>query len=121
MYWENNFFKNPIKNKIVKIKDKMPPPVKKTTSEKAHFCANTIFSLQKYSEKFHVPKPLAFSLHFLFRRHQNQHFKIMKMSEQILKKTVGRNPAMTQRRLRQKANCRITSFSWQGASKKRKD
>ena len=65
----------------------------KTTSEKANFCSNTVFSLYfKFrAKKFHAPKPLAFSLHFLFRRDQNHYSnltsKIMKMSEQILKKT----------------------------------
>ena len=64
----------------------------KTTSEKANFCSNTIFSLYfKFrAKKFHAAKPLAFSLHFLFRRDQNHHSnltsKIMKMCEQILKK-----------------------------------
>ena len=64
----------------------------KTTSEKANFCSNTIFSLYfKFrAKKFHAAKPLAFSLHYLFRRDQNHHSnltsKIMKMCEQILKK-----------------------------------
>ena len=65
----------------------------KTTSEKAIFCSNTVFSLYfKFrAKKFHAAKPLAFSLHFLFRRDQNHYSnltsKIMKMCEQILKKT----------------------------------
>ena len=64
----------------------------KTTSEKANFCSNPVFSLYfKFrSKKFHAAKPLAFSLHFLFRRDQNHYSnltsKIMKMCEQILKK-----------------------------------
>ena len=39
----------------------------KTTSEKANFCSNTVFSLYfKFrAKKFHAAKPLAFSLHFL--------------------------------------------------------
>ena len=53
----------------------------KTTTEKPNFCSNTVFSL--------YTKPLAFSLHFLFRRDQNHYSnltsKIMKMCEQILK------------------------------------
>ena len=67
----------------------------KTTSEKANFCSNTIFSLYfKFrTKKFHAAKPLAFSLHFLFRRDQNHYFnltsKIMKMCEQILKKNIA--------------------------------
>ena len=65
----------------------------KTTSEKANFCSNTVFSLYfKFrAKKIHAGKPLAFSLHFLFRRDQNHYSnltsKIMKMCEQILKKT----------------------------------
>ena len=57
----------------------------KTTSEKANFCSNTVFSLYfKIRVKtIHAAKPLAFSLHFLFRRDQNHYSnltsKIMKM------------------------------------------
>ena len=64
----------------------------KTTTEKPNFCSNTVFSLYfKFrAKKIHAAKPLAFSLHFLFRRDQNHHSnltsKIMKMCEQILKK-----------------------------------
>ena len=87
---EKPFRKNPIKKikKRLKIKVKLPH-VKKTTSEKANFCLNTVFSKFR-AKKFHAAKPLAFSLHFLFRRDQNQNSnltsKIMKMCEQILKK-----------------------------------
>ena len=64
----------------------------KITTDKANFCSNTIFSLyfKIRAKKFHAAKPLAFSLHFLFRRDQNHYsnltLKIMKMCEQILKK-----------------------------------
>ena len=64
----------------------------KTTSEKANFCSNTVFSLCFIfrAKSFHTVKPLAFSLHFLFRRDQNHYSnltsKIMKMCEQIIKK-----------------------------------
>ena len=64
----------------------------KTTSGKMNFCSNTVFSLyfKIRVKKFRAAKPLAFSLHFLFRRDQNHHSnltsKIMKMCEQILKK-----------------------------------
>ena len=64
----------------------------KTTSEKANFCSNTVFSLsfKIRAKKFHAAKPLAFSLYFLFRRDQRHHSnltsKIMKMCEQIFKK-----------------------------------
>ena len=65
----------------------------KTTTEEPNFCSNTVFSLyfKIRAKKFRAAKPLAFSLHFLFRRDQNHHSnltsKIMKMCEQILKKT----------------------------------
>ena len=68
----------------------------KTTSEKANFCSNTVFSLyfKIGAQKFHAAKPLAFSLHFLFRRDQNHNSnltsKIMKMREQFLKKKHSR-------------------------------
>ena len=64
----------------------------KTTSEKANFCSNTVFSLyfKIRAKKFHATKPLAFSPHFLFRRDQNHYSnltsKFMKICEQILKK-----------------------------------
>ena len=63
----------------------------KTTSQKAIFCSNTVFSLYfKFrAKKIHTAKPLAFSLHFLFRRDQNHYSNLtskMKMCEQILKK-----------------------------------
>ena len=51
-------------------------------------------TLKLEQKKFHAAKPLAFSLHFLFRRDQNHHSnltsKIMKMCEQILKKKHSR-------------------------------
>ena len=86
--------KNPIQKieKTVNIKVKLPHVNKKTTSEKANFCSNTVFSLcfKFRAKKFHAAKPLAFSLHFLFRCDQNHNSnltsKIMKMCEQILKK-----------------------------------
>ena len=68
----------------------------KTTTEKPNFCSNTVFSLyfKIRAKKIHAAKPLAFSLHFLFRRDQNHHSnltsKIMKMCEQILKKKHSR-------------------------------
>ena len=60
----------------------------KTTSEKANFCSNTVFLLyfKIRARKFHAAKPLAFSLHFQFRRDQNHYSnwtsKIVKMCEQ---------------------------------------
>ena len=70
----------------------------KTTSEKANFCSNTVFSFYfKFRAKnFHAAKPLAFSLHFLFQCDQNHYFnltsKIMKMCEQILQKHSRTSP-----------------------------
>ena len=64
----------------------------KTTTEIPNFCSNTVFSLyfKIRAKKIHAAKPLAFSLHFLFRRDQNHYSnltsKIMNMCEQILKK-----------------------------------
>ena len=63
----------------------------KTTTEKPNFSSNTVFSLYfKIRAKFHAAKPLAFSLHLLFRRDQddftNLTSKITKKCEQILKK-----------------------------------
>ena len=64
----------------------------KTTNEKANYCSSTVFSLyfKIRAKQFHAEKPLAFSLHFLFRRDQNHHSnltsKILKMCEHILKK-----------------------------------
>ena len=85
--------KNRPKNlkKTVKTKE-ISACEQKTTSEKANFCSNTVFSLYfKFrAKKFHAAKPLAFSLHFLFRCDQNHYSnltsKIIKMCEQILKK-----------------------------------
>ena len=77
--------------KTVKIKSEIAACEQKTTSEKAKFCSNTVFSLYfKFRAKqFHAAKPLAFSLHFLFRRDQNHYSnltsEIMKMCEQIFK------------------------------------
>ena len=95
MDWEENL-ENPIQ-KIEKTvnQSEIAAYEQKTTSEKANFCSNTIFSLyfKIRAKKFHAAKPLAFSLHFLFRRDQNHHSnltsKIMKMCEQILKKNIA--------------------------------
>ena len=85
--------KSDLKNrKNSKNQSEIAASEQKTTSEKANFCSNTVFSLYfKFgAKKFHASKPLAFSLHFLFRRDQNHYSnltsKIMKMCEQILKK-----------------------------------
>ena len=63
----------------------------KTTTENANFSSNIVFSLffKIRAKNVHPAKPLAFSLHFLFRRDQNHYSNLtskIKMCEQILKK-----------------------------------
>ena len=95
MDWKNHLEKNPIEKikKTVKIKVILPHVNKKPLARKQKICSNTVFSLyfKIRAKKFHAAKPLDFSLHFLFRRDQNHNSnltsKIMKMCEQILKKT----------------------------------
>ena len=83
---------NPKDRKNSKHQSEIAACEQKITSEKTNFCSNTVFSLyfKTRVKKFHAAIPLAFSLHFLFRRDQNHHSnltsKIMKMCEQILKK-----------------------------------
>ena len=94
MDWENYLEKNPIQKieKNSKNQSEIAACEQKTTTEKPNFCSNTVFSLyfKIRAKKIHAAKPLAFSLHFLFRRDQNHYSnltsKIMKMCEQILKK-----------------------------------
>ena len=99
MDWENQLEKNPVQKieKTVKIRVKLPYVNKKPLPKNrifVHniFLKNTIFALyfKIRAKKIHAAKPLAFSLHFLFRRDQNHYSnltsKIMKMCEQILKK-----------------------------------
>ena len=94
MDWKNHLEKKPIQKikKNSKNQSEIAACEQKTTSEKSNFCSNTVFSLyfKIRMKKFHAAKPLAFSLHSLFRRDQNHHSnltsKIMKMCEQILKK-----------------------------------
>ena len=83
---------NPKNRKNSKNQSEIAACEQKTTTDKPNFCSNTVFSLyfKIRAKKIHAAKPLAFSLHFLFRRDQNHHSnltsKIMKMCEQILKK-----------------------------------
>ena len=63
MDWENHLEKqsNPKKNeKTVKTKVKLPHKNKKTTSETANICSNTVFSLyfKIRAKKIHAAKPL---------------------------------------------------------------
>ena len=72
MDWENHLEKNPIHKieKKGKNQSEIAACEQKTTNEKPNICSNTNFSLyfKIRAEKIHVAKPLAFSLHFLFRR-----------------------------------------------------
>ena len=93
MDWENPLEENPIQKieKTAKIIEQLPR-VNKTPLARKRISVQTPFSLcfKFRAKKFHAAKPLAFSLHFLFRRDQNHYSnltsKIMKMCEQILKK-----------------------------------
>ena len=77
--WIGKLFskKNQIKKieKPVNIKVKLPHVNKKIFSEKSNFCSNSVFVFyfKIRAKKFHATKPLAFSLHFLFRRDQNHY------------------------------------------------
>ena len=75
MGWENHLEKNRSKKtKTKKVKkSEIAACEQKTTSEKANFCSNTVFSLYfKFrAKKFYAAKPLVFWLHVLFRRDQN--------------------------------------------------
>ena len=97
--WTKNGFGKPFRKnfypkieKNIKHQSEIAACEQKTTSEKANFCSNTVFSLyfKIRVKKFYAAKPLDFSLHFLFRRDQNHYpnltSKMMKMCEQILKK-----------------------------------
>ena len=83
---------DPKNRKNTKNQSEIAACEQKTTSEKANFCSNTVFShyFKIRAKKIHAAKPLAFSLHFLFRRDQNHHStltsKVVKMCEHILKK-----------------------------------
>ena len=77
MDWKNHLEKNPIQKieKTVKIKVKLTHVNKKPLVRKRIF-VQTLFShstLKSEQKNTHAAKPLAFSLHFLFRRDQN-HF-----------------------------------------------
>ena len=94
MDWENHLEKNsdPKIEKNSENRVKLPHVNKKPLPRNRIF-VQTPFShstLKLEREKNHATKPLAFSLHFLFRRDQNHYSnmtsKIMKMCEQILKK-----------------------------------
>ena len=87
MDWKNHLEKKsyPKNRKNSKNQSEIAACEQKITTEKANFCSNTIFSLyfKIRAEKFDAAKPLAFSLHFLFRPDQNHYSnltsKIMRM------------------------------------------
>ena len=89
---ENQLEINPFQNEKKTINE-IDACEQKTTSEKANFCSNTVLSLyfKVRAKKSHATKPITFSLHFLFRRDENRYSnltsKIMKLCEQILRKT----------------------------------
>ena len=99
MDWENHLEKkSDQKNrKNSKNQTEIAAREQKTTCEKANFCSNTDISLyfKIRAKKIHslFSKPLAFSLHFLFRPDQNHYSnltsKTMKMCEQIFKKNIA--------------------------------
>ena len=78
MDWENHLEKKIDPKNRKKSKDQS----EKTTSEKANFCSNTVFSLYfKIKAKiFHAAKPRAFSFDFLFRRGQNHYSNLTSKS-----------------------------------------
>ena len=95
MDWENHLEKksDPKNWKTVKIRVKLPHVNKKPLARNLIFVQIpfSLSTLKLEQKKIHAAKPLAFSLHFLFRRDQNHYSNltsnIMKMCEQILKKT----------------------------------
>ena len=95
MDWENHLEKksDPKNRKKSENQSEIAACEQKITTEKPNFCSKAILALyfKIRAKKIHATKPLAFSLHFLFRRDQNHYSnstsKIMKMCEQILKKS----------------------------------
>ena len=95
MDWEYHLEKksDPKNRKNSKNQSEIAACEQKISSEKANFCSKTVFLLyfKIRAKKNHAAKPFAILLHFLFRRYQNHYSnstsEIMKMCEQILKKT----------------------------------
>ena len=82
---------NPKNRKTVKIKVNLPHVNKKLLARRRIVVQPPFSNSFKIRvKKFLAAQPLAFSLHFLFRRDQNNYAnstsKTMKMCEQILKK-----------------------------------
>ena len=99
MDWENHLEKNPIQKfeKTVKIKVKLHLN-KKPTSEKANFCSIAVFSLyiKIRVKKIHAAKPLAFSLHFLFRRDQNHYSNLSNSNHENVWTDLKKDSALIQ-------------------------
>ena len=72
------------------FRKKSDPKNRKNSKNQSEIAACEQKTTSEKVKKFHAAKPLAFSLHFLFRRDQNHYSnltsQIMKMCEQILKK-----------------------------------
>ena len=77
MDWENHLEKNAIQKieKNGKNQSKIASCEQKTTSEKANFFVQILFShyFKIRAKKFHASKPLDFLLRFLFQRDQNHY------------------------------------------------
>ena len=92
MDWKNHLEKNRIQKieKTVKIKVKLPHVNKKPLARKRIFVQTPFSHFKLRAKKFHAARPLAVSLHFLFRRVQNHYSnltsKIIKICEQIFRK-----------------------------------
>ena len=84
MDWENHLDKkNPIQ-KLAKNQSEIAASEQKTTCDNANFCSNTVFTTSKLErKKFHAAKPLAFSLHLLFRRDQNHYSNLTSKNHEI--------------------------------------
>ena len=75
MDWKNHLEENPIQKieKNCKNQSEIAACERKTTSEKANFCSNTLLYFKIRTKKIHTAKTLAFPLHCLFRRDQNHY------------------------------------------------
>ena len=88
----NHLEKNPIQKNEKKNQSEIAACEQKTTSEKANFCSNTVFSLYfKIRMKKFTPQNYSLVLlDFLFRRDQNHYSnltsRIMEICEQIFEK-----------------------------------
>ena len=84
MDWKNHLEKNAIQKteKNSKNQSEIAACEQKTTPDKANFCSNNVFSVyfKIRAKKFHAAKPLAFSLHLLFRRDQNHYSNLTSKS-----------------------------------------